>query len=130
MLGRLNHVAIAVKDAVQAAKLYLTGALQAADQLQIGQGHGPGHHFHARMFAPHLGIGEDPATGSAAAAFTRAFVDFEHPKDGRHRIVIEQGYAMGRPSQITLEMDVKGGVLTAARIGGSAVIVSEGQLRI
>ena len=28
-----------------------------------------GHHFHARMFAPNLGLMEDPATGSAAAAF-------------------------------------------------------------
>lgn len=88
------------------------------------------HHFHARMFAPHLGIGEDPATGGAAAAFARAFIDFEHPKDGTHRIVIEQGYAMGRPSQITLEMDVKGGALTNARIGGSAVIVSEGKINL
>mgnify|MGYP006275210739 FL=1 len=38
---------LSLRDAVQAAKLYLTGALQAADQLQIGQGHGPVHHFHA-----------------------------------------------------------------------------------
>ncbi len=89
-----------------------------------------GHHFHARMFAPHLGIGEDPATGSAAAAFARAFVDFEKPADGTHRIVIEQGYAMGRPSQIILEMDVKGAALVAARIGGSAIIVGDGQLHI
>jgi trans-2,3-dihydro-3-hydroxyanthranilate isomerase len=89
-----------------------------------------GHHFHARMFAPHLGIGEDPATGGAAAAFARAFVDFETPADGTHRIVIEQGYAMGRPSQITLEMDIANSALAAARIGGSAVIVSEGSLRL
>ncbi|MFM8607535.1 MAG: PhzF family phenazine biosynthesis protein [Hyphomicrobiales bacterium] len=88
------------------------------------------HHFHARMFAPHLGIGEDPATGSAVAAFARAFVDFEKPEDGTHRIVIEQGYAMGRPSQITLEIDIAKGALVAARIGGSAVIVSEGTLRV
>ena len=86
------------------------------------------YHFHARMFAPHLGIGEDPATGSAVAGFARAFVDFEKPADGTHRIVIEQGYAMGRPSQITLEMDIAKGALVAARIGGSAVIVSEGTL--
>jgi trans-2,3-dihydro-3-hydroxyanthranilate isomerase len=88
------------------------------------------HHFHARMFAPHLGIGEDPATGSAVAAFARAFVDFDKPRDGTTRIMIEQGYAMGRPSQITLEVDCIGGVLQAARIGGSAVIVSEGTLRV
>ena len=54
--------------------------------------------------------------------------DFERPDDGTRRFVIEQGYAMGRPSQITLEMDVKGGVLIAARIGGSAVVISEGIL--
>ena len=82
------------------------------------------------MFAPHLGIGEDPATGSAVAGFARAFVDFEKPADGTHRIVIEQGYAMGRPSQITLEMDLKGNGLVAARIGGSAIIVCDGQLHI
>ena len=90
----------------------------------------PAHHFHARMFAPHLGIGEDPATGSAVAAFARAFVDFENPKDGTHRIIIEQGYEMGRPSQIVLEMDVAGGALATVRIGGSAVIVSEGNLHL
>ena len=89
-----------------------------------------GHHFHARMFAPHLGVGEDPATGSAVAAFARVFVDFERPQDGTTRIIIEQGYAMGRPSQITLEVDCINGVLNAARIGGSAVVMSEGTLRL
>ena len=89
-----------------------------------------GHQFHARMFAPHLGIGEDPATGSAVAAFVRAFVDFEALSDGTHRIIIEQGYAMGRPSQITLDVDLADGELKAARIGGSAVIISEGRLRV
>jgi len=88
------------------------------------------HHFHARMFAPHMGIGEDPATGSAVAAFARALVDFEQPRDGTMRVIIEQGYAMGRPSQIMLEVDCEGGTLKAARVGGSAVIISEGALRV
>ena len=39
---------LALREAVQEAKHYLTGALKAADQLQIGQGHGPVHHFHAQ----------------------------------------------------------------------------------
>ena len=89
-----------------------------------------GHHFHARMFAPDLGIGEDPATGSAVAAFAGAIAEFEGLEDGAHRFVIEQGYEMGRPSQIRLEMDVVGGALVEARIGGSAVVISEGVLRI
>ena len=36
-----------LREAVEAAKAYLTDALQAADQLQVGHGHGPVHHFHA-----------------------------------------------------------------------------------
>lgn len=87
-----------------------------------------GHHFHARMFAPGMGIAEDPATGGAVAAFAGAVMAFEKPEDGEHRFVVEQGYEMGRPSQITLELTVAEGRLVSARIGGSAVKVSEGVL--
>lgn len=88
----------------------------------------PAHAFHARMFAPDLGIGEDPATGSAVAAFSAAVMDFDRPVDGEHTLVIEQGYAMGRPSQIVLTLTVAGGTLARASIGGRAVVVSEGAL--
>ncbi len=87
-----------------------------------------GHHFHARMFAPSLGIAEDPATGSAVAALAGAIMRFDRPEDGEHRLVVEQGYEMGRPSQIELELTVAGGTLISARIGGAAVVVSEGTL--
>jgi trans-2,3-dihydro-3-hydroxyanthranilate isomerase len=87
-----------------------------------------GHHFQARMFAPDMGIGEDPATGSAVAAFAGAVMEFDAPADGQHRLTIAQGYEMGRPSQIDLHLTVEGGALTKAAIGGSAVIISEGQL--
>lgn len=89
----------------------------------------PAHHVHARMFAPKLGIAEDPATGSAAAAFAGPAVAFERPVPGQHQLVIEQGYEIGRPSQIVLDLDVApGGALAGARIGGAAVLVSEGML--
>ncbi len=87
-----------------------------------------GHHYHARMFWPGAGVVEDPATGSAVAAFAGAAMAFDRPGDGEHRFIIEQGYEMGRSSQIMLELSVAGGVLTSARIGGSAVMVSEGAL--
>jgi trans-2,3-dihydro-3-hydroxyanthranilate isomerase len=90
----------------------------------------PAHGFHARMFAPSVGVPEDPATGSAAAAFACVFMDFEKPADGQHGFVIEQGDAMGRPSRITVSLDVAGGRLRQVRIGGQAVIVSEGRLRV
>lgn len=88
-----------------------------------------GHHFHARMFAPGMGIAEDPATGSAAAAFAGALMQFEPLGDGEHSIVIEQGYEMGRPSQIGLQIVIREGALVSAEIGGDAVVVSEGTLR-
>jgi trans-2,3-dihydro-3-hydroxyanthranilate isomerase len=88
----------------------------------------PGHHVHARMFAPGMGIAEDPATGSAAAAFAGVAATCELPEDGVHQLVIEQGYEMGRPSLIALDLDIQHGGHVAAAIGGSAVRMSEGVL--
>jgi trans-2,3-dihydro-3-hydroxyanthranilate isomerase len=84
--------------------------------------------FHARMFAPDLGIAEDPATGSAAVAFAGMVQQFDRLPDGHHRRLIEQGYEMGRPSLMTLSMEVAGGKLAAVRLGGHAVRVAEGQI--
>jgi len=86
----------------------------------------PGHHFHARMFAPAMGVPEDPATGSAAAAF--AGVLARRLSDGTHTVVIEQGYEMGRPSLIHLTAEVAAGRLVSASIAGDAVIVTEGTI--
>ena len=58
----------------------------------------PGPVFHARMFAPSFGIREDPATGSAVAAFAGILRRSEHLLDGDHTVTVRQGYAMGRPS--------------------------------
>jgi trans-2,3-dihydro-3-hydroxyanthranilate isomerase len=85
-------------------------------------------HFHARMFAPSAGIPEDPATGSAAAAFSGAVMAFDTPPDGSHAVWIEQGIEMGRPSRIRLEMDIAGGQAVSGRIGGHAVKIAEGRL--
>jgi trans-2,3-dihydro-3-hydroxyanthranilate isomerase len=82
--------------------------------------------WHARMFWSGLSIVEDPATGSAAAAFAGIVMQFERPGDGEHMFVIEQGLEMGRPSFISLGIDVEHGALISATIGGSAVIVSQG----
>jgi trans-2,3-dihydro-3-hydroxyanthranilate isomerase len=89
-----------------------------------------GSDYHARMFASGWGVYEDPATGSAAAAFAGVVMAFDAPADGEHMLVIEQGFEMGRPSLISLGLEVEGGALRTATIGGSAVIVSEGTLRL
>jgi trans-2,3-dihydro-3-hydroxyanthranilate isomerase len=88
------------------------------------------HQYHARMYAPAMGIVEDPATGAAAAAFAGVIAAFEELEDGVHAFVIEQGYEMGRPSQIELTLHVAGGAMIRASIGGGAVIISEGQLHL
>ena len=87
-----------------------------------------GSDFHARMFAAGWGVYEDPATGSAAAAFAGVMMAFEKPRDGEHVVTIEQGVEMGRPSFISVGLDVEDGVLRSATIGGSAVIVCEGKI--
>jgi trans-2,3-dihydro-3-hydroxyanthranilate isomerase len=87
-----------------------------------------GHHFHARMFAPRLGIREDPATGSAAAMFAGVIARFVRPDDGDHEFVIEQGYEMGRPSLIRLVLTMRAGQLVGASVGGDAVVVTEGSI--
>lgn len=91
---------------------------------------GPNHsaRFHARMFASGMGITEDPATGSAVAALSGAIHHFDRLPDGHHPITVEQGVEMGRPSMIHLHMDVEGGAISNARIGGQAVRLATGSL--
>jgi trans-2,3-dihydro-3-hydroxyanthranilate isomerase len=89
-----------------------------------------GSNFRARMFAPDFGVGEDPATGSAAAALAGYLAATERLRDGRHNWRIEQGFEMGRPSLLELESDVRDGIVYTVRVGGNAVIVGEGELRI
>ena len=85
-----------------------------------------GSDIHGRMFAPGLGITEDPATGSAVAALAGYLVDLQKPSDGTARWRVEQGIEMGRPSVLHLECDVRNGSITAVRVGGRCVVVTEG----
>lgn len=87
-------------------------------------------HFHARMFAPLLGIPEDPATGSAAAAFAGYLADRDPQRDGVLKWSIEQGFEMGRPSLMYIEAEKKDGKITAVRVGGNAVMMMEGLFTI
>jgi trans-2,3-dihydro-3-hydroxyanthranilate isomerase len=90
----------------------------------------PGSHIRARMFAPTMGVVEDPATGSAAAALAGYLGDRETASSGNFRWVVEQGFEMGRPSLIHVEADKHNGEVSAVRVGGTAVRVSEGNLLV
>lgn len=88
---------------------------------------GPGSDLRARMFAPALGIPEDPATGAAAAALA----GYLGARQARNRWVVEQGFEMGRPSILDIEVDrAPGGAVSAVRVGGACVLVTEGWLEL
>jgi trans-2,3-dihydro-3-hydroxyanthranilate isomerase len=89
-----------------------------------------GGHIRARMFAPGLGIGEDPATGSACAALAGFLGLRSETRNGTVRWSVDQGVEMGRPSRLELEVDLERGQLKAIRVGGSSVLVSSGTLQI
>ena len=82
--------------------------------------------LHARFFAPGLGVGEDPATGSAAAALAGSIKGLAGNQ--RLRMRITQGVEMGRPSLIETETTYRDGAVTEISIGGRAVVVGEGRL--
>lgn len=83
-----------------------------------------------RMFAPTMGIPEDPATGGAAAAFGGYLTWRSSRRDGTLRYTLHQGVEMGRPSRLELEADVSGGNVTAVRVGGTSVLISSGTLHV
>ena len=90
----------------------------------------PGCDLHARMFAPGAGVPEDPATGSAAAALAGLLAARSQETDGTLRWTLEQGLEIGRPSIIEIEADKADGEIVAVRVGGSAVLMSEGLMQV
>lgn len=93
-------------------------------------GDGPNASFRSRMYAPTGGIPEDPATGSATALLAAQLLSAESLDDGTHHWQLEQGYEMGRPSDLRLEADVKAAKLTAVRVGGSAIRLMSGEIEL
>lgn len=82
---------------------------------------------HARMFAPSIGIAEDPATGAACGPLGAYLVEYGWAQAGQ-RFMVEQGIEMGRSSQIyiTSERDDLG--YTAARVAGYSVYMGAATL--
>ncbi len=73
--------------------------------------------FHARCFVPTLGVLEDPATGSAAAAFAGVIHLYDDIPEGTYNGVIEQGMEM--------EFEVENRTIRNVRIGGHAIMLGE-----
>jgi len=86
---------------------------------------------HCRMFAPLLGVPEDPATGSANGALGAYLVHHRAIPlaEPTTHIISEQGAEIGRSSTLFVEVDREGDEPTAVRVGGQVVLVAEGVVR-
>ena len=92
-----------------------------------------GNDLHMRMFAPGLGILEDPATGSASGGLGAYLVKYQvvaPGADGTTYLVNEQGYEIDRPSTIFIEVDGTSDNITAVRVGGQAVSFISGTVQL
>ena len=93
----------------------------------------PSATVHCRMFAPGIGVPEDPATGSAAGALGSYLVQYGiiQPEGGIAKVVVEQGLEIDRPSRIEVEVSVsETGEITEVRVGGKALTIIRGEVNI
>ncbi len=89
----------------------------------------PYAHVHARMFAPSIGIPEDPATGSAGGALGAYLVQNGVVEVGpMTEVIIEQGYEIERPSRILVQVESDDDAIQTVKVGGQCVMVVEGSL--
>jgi trans-2,3-dihydro-3-hydroxyanthranilate isomerase len=86
---------------------------------------------YSRMFAPGLGVFEDPATGAASGPLGSYLVKHGAvPPERAGSILSLQGVKMGRPSRVHIAIGVEGGEITRVQVGGEAVLVGEGYLAL
>lgn len=87
---------------------------------------------HCRMFAPLLGVTEDPATGAAAGPLGCYFVHhaiLPRPDDPEPRFLFEQGHELGRPSLLRAAVNRRGDHILRVRVSGTCVAVGQGVLQ-
>ena len=81
------------------------------------------------MFAPALGVDEDPATGSAAGPLACHAARHGLAPWGEE-LVIEQGIELGRPSRLVARAEGGDGLIDRVEVGGSAVVVARGEFAL
>jgi trans-2,3-dihydro-3-hydroxyanthranilate isomerase len=86
--------------------------------------------LYSRMFAPSLGVEEDPATGSAAVAMAGVLGARLAAREGTFTWMIDQGVAMGRPSRLEAIAEKREGKVVRIKVGGKTVIGAEGTIDV
>src|SRR5579863_7783204 len=89
-----------------------------------------GGKLHARMWAPALGVEEDPATGSACAALVGVMASKPDFGGRTYRLSIQQGVSMGRRSDIEAEARKRDGVVTSVSVGGATTYIASGEIEV
>ncbi len=89
-----------------------------------------GGKLYARMWAPALGVEEDPATGSACAALVGAMASKPDFGGTAYRLSIQQGVSMGRRSEIEAEARKSGAVVTSVSVGGATAYIASGEIEV
>lgn len=87
-----------------------------------------GADLYARMFAPDLGVPEDPATGGAVAALVACLAERDGRPDAEVRLTVRQGFTMGRPSYLRATARTAGGRLEYVTVGGGVALFATGTI--
>jgi len=125
-----HNVYVALED--EAAVAALTpdhNALAALGRFNVSCFAGAGAHWKTRMFAPAIGVNEDPATGSAAGPLALHLARHGAIAYGQE-IEIAQGAEIGRPSKLHARVEGSNGRLELIEVGGAAVIVARGEFSL
>lgn len=126
-----RHVYVALPNEQAVAALRPdTAALQdLGAQIGINCFAGGGGRFKTRMFAPSLGVPEDPATGSAAGPLALHLIRHGRAAYGE-QLEIRQGEEIARPSRLNARVEGSDGQVERVVVGGCAVIVAHGEYRL
>jgi trans-2,3-dihydro-3-hydroxyanthranilate isomerase len=89
-------------------------------------------HVHSRLFAPNVGIPEDPVTGSANGPLGVLLAKLTGVHKGRSSLTFigEQGDEVGRPGRVTIRVVRKGGEPVSVSVGGTSIIVMHADMRL
>lgn len=123
------YVALPTAEAVRGLRPDLGALADLGTQLGFSCFARDGSSFKTRMFAPELGVGEDPATGSAAGPLAvhlarHGWIGYDE------QIEIQQGAEIGRPSVLLARVEGEAGHVHRVLVAGSAVVVAEGEYRL
>jgi trans-2,3-dihydro-3-hydroxyanthranilate isomerase len=86
--------------------------------------------FHCRLLGSKIAHYDDPPVGTAMPALAAYLCSYDHIREGTYTFSVDRGEVKSRRSVLSLEMDKKAGQLKTLRLGGEAVLVAEGSMKI